>query len=345
MKTMMLTGIEEMEMMEVSEPLLLNPGDVKIKMLVVGVCGSDVHYYTRGKIGSQVVRYPFPVGHEGAGMVVETGASVTKVKPGDKIAIDPAVSCGTCDQCLSGRQNTCRNLVFLGCPDQADGCLSEYIIMPERSCIPLGDGLLPDHGALSEPFAIGVYSVKTSVPLAGKKIGILGYGPIGMSVMIAAKAAGAGQVFVTDKIDERLTIAEKEGAVLTINPLKKDVVSEIISMEPLGLDVVFECCGQQDAIDEAVGLLKPGGKLMVVGIPEFANWKMHVDKTRRKEIGIQFVRRQADCTEPALEMMRTGKADMSRMITHRFPFTDTKKAFDLVASYADGVMKAMIDFQ
>jgi L-iditol 2-dehydrogenase len=344
MKTMMLTGIKEMEMMEVPEPMLINPGDVKIKMLVVGVCGSDVHYYTRGKIGSQVVHYPFPVGHEGAGLVVETGASVTRVRPGDKVAIDPAMPCGTCDQCLSGRQNTCRNLAFLGCPGQADGCLSEYIVMPERCCLPLKEGLSPDHGAISEPFAIGVYSVKTSVLLDGKKIGILGYGPIGMSVMIAAKAACVGHVYVTDKIDDRLAIAAKEGAVMTLNPLKKDIVNVIVTREPLGLDVVFECCGQQEALDEAVNLVKPGGKIMIVGIPEFGTWGMNVDSTRRKEVGIQFVRRQADCTVPALEMMRSGQADISRMVTHRFPFTETKQAFDLVASYSDGVMKAMIDF-
>lgn len=345
MKSMMLTGIRQMEMFEVPEPVIVNPRDVKIKMSVVGVCGSDVHYFTKGKIGSQVVQYPFPVGHEGAGVVAEVGKGVTKVRPGDVVAVEPSMPCGKCDQCLSGRPNTCRELKFLGCPGQAEGCMSEYIVMPEGSCILLHGGLNADHGVISEPLAIGVYSVKTSIPMKGKRISILGFGPIGMSVMLAARAEGAEKVYVTDKIDERLMMAVKEGAVLSANPLKEDIVKKILESEPLGVDVVFECCGQQDAFDQGVELLKPGGKLMVVGIPEFDKWIVAVDKTRRKEITIQFVRRQADCTEKSLDMMMKKEIDVSRMVTHRFHFSKAKEAFDLVADYRDGVMKAMIDFQ
>jgi L-iditol 2-dehydrogenase len=344
MKSMMLTGIRQMEMAEVPEPEIINPRDVKIRMLVVGVCGSDIHYYTHGRIGSQVVKYPFPVGHEGAGVVVGTGKSVRRVKPGDVIAIDPAMPCGGCDQCLSGRPNTCRKLLFLGCPDQAEGCLKEYIVMPEGSCFPLTGTLTADHGVISEPLAIGVYSVERSVNLNGKRIGILGFGPVGMSVMLAARAQGAERIYITDKIDERLTIARKEGAFSVYNPLKEDIVSNILEAEQFGLDVVFECCGQQETFDQGIDILKPGSTMMVVGIPEFDRWMMSVDKTRRREITVRFVRRQAECTAKALAMMGSGQIDVSNMITHRFPFSKTKKAFDLVAAYGDGVMKAVIDF-
>jgi L-iditol 2-dehydrogenase len=313
-------------------------------MSVVGVCGSDVHYFTKGKIGSQVVQYPFAVGHEGAGVVAEIGKGVTKVKPGDIIAVEPSMPCGECDQCLSGRPNTCRKLLFLGCPGQASGCMSEYIVMPEGSCLPLKKGLTADHGVISEPLAIGIYSVKTSVPMKGKNIAVLGFGPIGMSVVLAARAEGAEKIYVTDKISERLAMAMKEGADLAVNPLNEDIVKRILDKEPLGVDVVFECCGQQDAFDQGLDLLKPGGKIMVVGIPEFDKWIVGVDKTRRKEINIQYVRRQADCTEKALEMMKNNEVDVSRMATHRFHFSKAKDAFDLVADYRDGVMKAMIDF-
>ena len=344
MKSMMLTGIRKMEMREIPEPSIKNPGDVKIKMLAVGVCGSDIHYYTQGKIGSQVVKYPFTVGHEGAGVVSETGAGVKKVKKGDIIAVEPAMPCWECDQCLAGRHNTCRKLRFLGCPDQADGCLSEYLVMPEESCLPLTGGLIADHGVISEPLAIGVYSVKQSIDIKGAKVGILGFGPIGMSVMLAAKAKGATTFYVTDKIDARLNIAIREGAVYASNPLKENIVEKILKIEPLALDVVFECCGQQEAFDQAVDLLKPGGKLMGVGIPEFETWSVNVERTRRKELTIQFVRRQEGCVEETLESMKSGKISISNMITHRFPFARTKEAFDLVAGYSDGVMKALIDF-
>jgi L-iditol 2-dehydrogenase len=344
MKAMMLTGIRKMEMKEIPEPIIVNANDVKIKMSVVGICGSDIHYYTQGQIGSQVVEYPFTVGHEGAGIVVETGIAVKRVKPGDTIAIEPAMPCRECDQCLSGRHHTCRKLRFLGCPGQAEGCLMEYIVMPEESCFPLSGKLKPDHGAISEPLAIGIYSVIKSGNVRGLDIGILGFGPIGMSVMLAAKAGEAGSIFVTDKIDPRLAIASAEGVTITGNPDKEDIVKKIIHKNNLGSDIVFECCGQQDAFDQAIEILKPGGKLIVVGIPEFDRWSMSVEKTRRKEISLQFIRRQVDCVELALEMMKSGSINIDRMITHRFPFTKTKEAFDLVSEYKDGVMKAMIDF-
>jgi L-iditol 2-dehydrogenase len=344
MKAMMLTGIRKIEMKDVPDPLIKNPKDVKIKMSVLGICGSDIHYYTQGQIGSQKVTYPFTVGHEGAGIVVETGAAVTRVRKGDLIAIDPAMPCYECDQCLAGRHHTCRKLRFLGCPGQADGALSEYIVMPEESCLPLSGNLTPDHGSISEPLAIGVYAVKKSGSVKGLNIGILGFGPIGMSVMLAAKTQSAGNIYVTDKIDERLAIAIKEDAPFTGNPLKENIVQQIKQKEPLGLDIVFECCGQQEALDQAVDIMKPGGKIMVVGIPEFSTWSLNVENTRRRELLLQFIRRQVDCVELSLEMMKSGEIDIKNMVTHRFPFSRTREAFDLVADYRDGVMKAMIDF-
>jgi L-iditol 2-dehydrogenase len=344
MKAMVLTGIRQMKMVEMSDPVIVNETDVLIKMKTVGVCGSDVHYYTTGKIGSQIVKYPFPVGHEGAGVVVKTGKSVTRVKKGDRVAFDPAMPCFNCDQCRSGREHTCRKLKFLGCPGQADGCLTEYIVMPETSCFPLSDNLSFDHAVISEPLAIGVYAVKKSVRIKDSKIGILGFGPIGMSVLLPVIAQGAAKVYVTDKINERLIVAKKTGAHWTGNPDNEDIVKEITKVEPLLLDVIYECCGQQEAIDQAVELVKPGGKIMIIGIPETDRWSFSSDEMRRKEITVTNVRRQVHCTAEALDMINEGILDVSLMPTHRFSFERTKEAFDLVAGYKDGVMKAMIEF-
>jgi L-iditol 2-dehydrogenase len=344
MKAMKLTGIRKMKMFDVPEPQVTDEKDVKIKMKVVGVCGSDVHYYQKGKIGSQVVRYPFTVGHEGSGVVVSTGSGVSRVKPGDRIAIEPAMPCWICDQCLTGRHHTCRKLRFLGCPGQAEGCLSEYIVMPESSCFPVDDKLTFDQAAISEPLAIGVYAVKKSVPMPGAKVGILGAGPIGMSVMLATRAGGCSRVYMTDRIEERLALVKKAGADWTGNIDEEDIVPAVLEHEKMMLDVVFECCGKQEAFDQAVELLKPGGKLIIVGIPEFDRWTVPADITRRKEICIQNIRRQVDCVETALHEMVTGNIDVSLMPTHRFGFKDTAAAFDLVAEYRNGVMKAMVDF-
>lgn len=344
MNSMMLTGIRNMEMKQVPDPMMIHNTDVLIKMKVLGVCGSDVHYYKSGKIGSQVVKYPFPVGHEGAGTVVKTGSAVSKVKPGDRIAIEPAMPCWECDQCKAGRPHTCRNLKFLGCPGQADGCLSEFIVMPETSCFPIPDTMTYDEAAISEPLAIGLYAVNSSIPIEGKTVGILGFGPIGMSVLLPALARGAKKIFVTDKVDERLEIAAKNGAVYAGNPDKTNVVSEITAAEPQLLDVVFECCGKQEAVDQAIDILKPGGKLMIIGIPEFDHWSFPSDKMRRKELTIQNVRRQNETLEETLKLIAENIVDVKPMVTHRFSFNDTKAAFDLVSEYKDGVMKAMIDF-
>ena len=345
MKTCKLTGIRQMAMMDVPTPEIQNDTDVLIKMSCVGVCGSDVHYYESGQIGSQVVQHPFAVGHEGAGVVAAVGRSVTRVMAGSRIAIEPAMPCHQCDQCLAGRPHTCRKLRFLGCPGQTEGCLSEYLVMPETSCFPIPDSMTFDEAALSEPLAIGIYAVKQSVSMKGAKIGILGSGPIGLSVLMPALAQGAAKIYVTDKIDARLAVARRAGATCTVNPLKEDIVQAITADEPLLLDAVFECAGEQDTVDQALALLKPGGKLILIGIPPTqAKYGFSVDLMRRKEICIQNVRRQNHCCQAALDMIRKRIFDVNIMRTHRFNFNDTAAAFELVANYRDGVVKAMINF-
>jgi len=344
MKTFALTGREKMEMQERPMPEIVNDTDVLIRMIRVGVCGSDMHYYKDGAIGSQVISYPFTPGHEGAGIVASVGKGVHHVKVGDRVAIDPAMPCGHCDQCEAGRPHTCRNLKFLGNPGQAEGCLSEYIVIPESSCYPINNRLGFDEAVVSEPLAIGYYATQLAGDLKGKSIGILGFGPIGMSVLLPAMEKMPKKVFVTDKLEHRLKIARGTGAHWTGNPNEADIVSEISRKEPLLLDFVFECCGKQEAVDEAVQLLKPGGTLLIVGIPEFSHWSFPVDDLRRKEITIQNVRRQNGFTRPALDLMADSTMDVSPMVTHHFPFEETDKAYALVANYEDGVMKAMIDF-
>jgi len=332
-----------MQMLHLPDPLIVRPDDVLIRMKVVGVCGSDIHYYLNGRIGSQVVGYPFTVGHEGAGEVVEVGPAVERVKPGDRIAIEPAMPCYACDQCLSGRPHTCRHLKFLGCPRQAEGCLSEYLVMPQSSCFPIPQEMTFDEAALSEPLAIGMYAVKQSIPMFDATVGVLGFGPIGMSVMLSALAKSASKVYVTDKIDARINMARSLHADWAGNPLKEDIVTGILDWEPKGLDVVFECCGQQEAMDQAVEIVKPGGKIMIAGIPETDRWSFSVDKLRHKEITIGNVRRQNHTLEETLEIIASGTMDVSAMVTHRFPLEQCREAFELVAGYHDGVMKAMID--
>lgn len=344
MKAMVLTGIREMEMREVPDPVLKRPDDVLVRMKAVGVCGSDVHYYTTGRIGNQIVQYPFAVGHECAGEVVEVGPAVRNLSVGSRVAIEPAVICGKCDQCLAGRVNTCRKTLFLGCPGQIEGSLSEYIVMPEENCFPIKDSTTMEQGTISEPLAIGLYAIEQSIPIRGASVGILGMGPIGWSVLLPALHMGAGGIYTTDKVPERCDLARKGGAVYSGLVGRDDVVGDILGMQPEGLDVVFECCGMQEAIDQSLDLLKPGGRLMLIGIPETERISFDIHKMRRREITLVNVRRQRHCVQPALDLIENKLIDVDQMITHRFPFERTREAFDLLTRYEDGVLKVMIEF-
>ena len=344
MKSIALTGIGKMGMIQEPDPVIKNETDVIIKVSHVGVCGSDMHLYEEGHVGDSWVEYPFVVGHEGTGIVEQVGTRVKHVKSGDRIAIEPAQPCGKCDQCLAGRPHTCRNMIFLGSPGQAAGILSEKIVIPGHCCFPLRDTLSNESACLAEPLSISIWAVDLAGIKPDSNIVILGSGPIGMCVLLYARQQGVKNIYVTDKIDNRLENAEKAGASWAGNPDKENIVDIISKEEPLGLDCIFDCCGKQEAMDQAVELLKPGGKIMIVGIPEFDNWLFPTDKTRRKEMCIQNVRRQNDRLKKAIDLISGGKVDTDQLVTHRFSFPRTNEAFDLVNDYRDGVMKALIEF-
>jgi L-iditol 2-dehydrogenase len=342
MKAALLTGIRQFEIRDIPTPKITRDSDVLVRVTTVGVCGSDIHYFTEGRIGDQVVEFPFLGGHEAAGVVEQTGKSVSRVSPGDRIAIDPNVYCGQCDQCRSGRENTCRELKFLGCPGQLDGCLCEYVVIDERCCYPVPDHMSAEEATLSEPLAIAVYAVDRTLGTTGLSTGILGLGPIGLSVFHILRARKAGRIFVTDKIPARLEKAAGLKPIWTGNPDTSNVVEEILSREPLGLDLVYECSGDPPALAQAVRLCKPGGLLVIVGIPETDEITFPIHDLRRTEITIFNIRRQADCTQKAIDLIADNEVSISDMVTHRFPLDRTGEAYDLVASYGDGVMKAMI---
>jgi len=342
MKAALLTGIRQFEIRQVPEPEIVKPTDVLVRIKMAGVCGSDIHYFTTGRIGSQIVQFPFTVGHEAAGIIEQVGKKVTRVKPGQRIAVDPAVYCGHCDQCRAGRENTCRNLLFLGCPGQLAGALAEYLVLPENCCFPIKARTTFEQATLSEPLAIAVYAVERSHLPPGASVAILGVGPIGMSVFHVLRTKKVGDVYVTDRIPERLKFAQQLRPQWSGNPDPADVVREISKIEPLLMDTIFECSGDKEAYNHAINLLKPGGTLALVGIPEFDEVSFPIHDLRRKEITIINVRRQAHCTQKAVDFLERKKINMDAMVTHHFPLTETRQAFELVANYRDGVMKAMI---
>jgi L-iditol 2-dehydrogenase len=342
MKAAFLTGVRSMEIREVPPPRPAKEDDVLVRSRAVGICGSDLHYYLSDRVGGDRVSYPFIPGHECAGVVEAVGRGVTRVKPGDKVVIEPAVSCGTCDQCRSGRPHTCRKLLFLGHFGELTGGMAELVLAPERNCVPLPEKMSAVQGALAEPLSIALYAAGLAGPVRGRTAAVLGAGPIGLCTAMALKAGGAGALYATDKVPTRVKAAETAGADWTGNPDRGDVVAAILEREPLGLDLVFECCGDQAALDQAIAILKPGGTLVVVGIPIETRVSFDSSKVRRREIRVQNVRRQNRCLEQAVGMIHAGLVHVDFLATHFFKLEEARQAYETAAARRDGAIKVIV---
>ncbi len=342
MKAAVLAGIRTLEIRDVPAPRIAREDDVLVRVKAVGVCGSDLHYFLSDSVGGDRVSYPFIPGHECAGVVERTGRGVARVKPGDPVAIEPAVSCGTCDQCRAGRPHTCRKLMFLGHYGELTGGMAELTLAPERNCVPLFPGMSFIQGALAEPLSIALYAAALAGPVERKTAAIVGAGPIGLCVALALGAGGAGRLFMTDKVEARVRAAAAAGADWTGNPGAVDVAAEILAREPLGLDLVFECSGDPAALDQAVAILKPGGTLVVVGIPLEARVSFDSARVRRKEVRIQNVRRQNGCLEKAVRLIHEGVVKADFLATHVFPLERAREAYETAAERRDGVLKAIV---
>lgn len=343
MRTALLTGIREIAICETPAPMLNSPRDVLLQIEAVGVCGSDIHYYRCGGIGAQGVEFPWPTGHECAARVLETGLEARHLKPGQRVAIDPLVACGQCDQCRAGRSHTCRRQKFLGCPGQLPGALAQYLVMPAECCYPVPDSMTPAQTVMVEPFSIALHAQRLAGTTAGAKIAVLGSGPIGLCVLLALRAAGNCTVYATDLVPERLDVARRLGARWAGSPRQSNVVAAIAELEPGGMDFVFECAGEQETLDQGIDLLKPGGALLILGIPEVERVSFDIHALRRKEAWIGNVRRQNHCMAAAIDLIARGVVNVDPLVTHHFPLAETAAAFDLVAGYRDGVLKAIVD--
>lgn len=338
----MMSAIRTLEIRDAPEPVLTGEDSVLVEVGAVGVCGSDIHYYTQGGIGRQRIAFPETLGHECAGTVI-AAASETGLKAGQRVAIDPLIPCGRCDQCLSGRVNTCRNQRFLGCPGEAPGALSERLALPARCCFPVPGSVSMAAAVMAEPLSIAIWAVRLAAGLGdGARVAILGSGPIGLCVLLACRAEARCTTYATDLVTERLAVARECGAEWSGNPSERDVVADIVTREPLGMDFVFECAGEQETLDQAVDLLKPGGTLVIVGIPELERVSFPIHQLRRKELTVRNVRRQNDCTADAVRWIAERRVNVGPLITHHFPLARSQAAFELAAARGDGVVKAII---
>jgi len=328
---------------EAPEPSHIAPNEAVVRLRAIGVCGSDMHYFNEGRIGDQVVEYPFTVGHECAGVVERVGEAVTRVAVGDRVAVEPAMPCGECEWCLKGRENICPRMRFLGCPGQAEGAYKELLVMPEHCLFVLPDAVSFEAGVVVEPAAICAYAVAQSGLKPDETLAVLGSGPIGLLVAACAKAAGRRRAFASDIIPERVAAARRFGADESFNVHDTDVAAAILdATDGRGVDVVYECAGEQETLEQAARIAAPGGRISVIGIPSTARLDLAADLVRRKELLIINVRRQNRMVEHTIELAASGAVPMDDLVTHRFPLDAVGEAFALVAAYRDGVLKAVI---
>ena len=341
MRASRLHGIRDLRIDKLPRPEP-GPGQVLLQVASVGVCGSDVHYYLHGRIGSQVVTGPIIMGHEFSARIAELGPGVEGVSVGQLVTVEPGVSCGKCEPCLEGHPNLCPNVRFCGTPP-IDGVFAEYTVMPAENCFRLPEGFGPIEGAMLEPLGIAIHTVDLAHLRAGQTVAVMGAGPIGLLVAAVAKAAGAGEILMTEPLAHRRQFAQEYIADAVLNPEEVDVVAEIKRLTGgRGVDVAFEAAGESDTPQQAAAAARIGGKVIVAGIPADDTMNFNASTVRQKGLTIKAVRRMKHTYRRAIRLVQTGMVDVKPLATHRFPLERIDEAFELVAGYRDGVLRAMI---
>jgi L-iditol 2-dehydrogenase len=317
--------------------------EVLLKIATVGTCGSDVHYYLEGGIGDQVVRAPIQMGHEFSAWIAGLGEGVEGLEIGQLVAVEPAIPCGVCESCQHGHPNLCPDVRFCGTPP-INGVFAEYAVMPAENCFPLPEDFTPDEGALLEPLGIAIHTVDLAHLKVGQTVAVLGAGPIGLLTAAVARCAGAAVVYMTEPNADRQAFALEYCADAVFDPEAEDVVAAVMEATGgRGVDVAFEAAGAPETPEQAARMTRPGGKVVVVGIPVKDEMVMTAGNVRRKGLTIKLVRRMKHTYPRAIRMVESGMIDIAALATHHFPLERIAEAFDLVADYGDGVLRAMIE--
>ncbi len=336
-----MTELNKMEIREIPVPET-GEQDVLVKLEYVGICGSDVHYFHDGRCGDFVVDGEFMLGHECAGTVVKVGSGVTKLTVGDKVALEPGITCGQCEFCKSGRYNLCPDVQFLATPP-VQGCYENYIAFPENMCFKLPENISTKEGALVEPLSVGMHAASQGQISLGDHVIILGAGCIGLVTLLACKAYGATDITVVDVIPKRLEYAKKLGATRVLNGKDVDVITEIEKLtNGMGLEKVIETAGSPVTIAQTPYLVKNGGTIVLVGLAAQSEINFDFGKIMAKEAKIESVFRYRNVYPKAIAAMADGIIDVSGIITHEFDFDDIQEAFECAINDKDNVVKAVI---
>ena len=336
-------GIDKMVIKEIPVPEI-GKKEVLVSLEYVGICGSDVHYFHNGCCGSYKVDLSedYMLGHECAGTIVKVGEEVERLKVGDRVALEPGITCGECEQCKSGHYNLCPDVVFLATPP-VQGCNEEYIAFPENMCFKLPDNVSTKEGALIEPLSVGFYASEQGGVKTGDTVVILGSGCIGLVTLLACKADGAGKIIVADLVEARLQKAIELGAAEVINSGKEDALKKIEELtNGRGADVVFETAGSPVTIAQTPFIVRRGGTITLVGISAKEEITYNFAQIMDKEATIKSVFRYRNIYPKAIAAVSSGAINVKGIVTHEFDLEHIQDAYDEAVNNKTDLVKAVI---
>jgi len=301
-------------------------GEKMLQVKSVGICGSDLHWFTEGGIGDAKLEHPLVLGHEFAGIT----------DSGQRVAVDPAIPCGHCELCLHGHPNLCERVAFAG-HGARDGALRERMAWDEKNMIPIPDLMTYADGAMLEPLGVAIHAVDLAHLKAGMTVGVFGCGAIGLLIVQLAKLSGATTIIATDKLGHRVDAAGSLGATKAILAEDGTEIQEVMAATGgRGVDISFEVAGEQEAVEMSFAAVFPGGKVILAGIPANDRTSFPAAVARRKGLTIKMVRRMKNTYPRAIELVSKRLVDVRSLVTHRFPLVKAVEAF-AVAQRREGI--------
>lgn len=340
MQVAQLVGVRQFRL--VDEPAQdPGPGELQVRVEAVGICGSDMHSYSEGAVGDTPCLYPMVLGHEPAGVVTRTGAGVTGWQAGDLVACEPALFCYHCELCQAGRHNLCSHMRFLSTPGHP-GFFRETVNLPAENVLALPRGLTASDGALVEPLAVALHSLKLAPPALGETAVVFGAGPIGLLTVAALRLAGAGRVWVVEPLAHRREMAARLGADAALDPAQDAVAAILADTRGRGADLVLDCAAKADTANDCLRVARAGGRVVYTGIGTELRVPMDVHTWRRKELALWQVRRSNREGHAAVDLLARHPKLLGPLVTHARALDQIGQAFALVESYADGVGKLVV---
>jgi L-iditol 2-dehydrogenase len=330
MKVMRLYGVRDLRLSN-EPPPVSSEGEELMHVKAVGICGSDLHWYTTSGIGDDQLNHPLILGHEFSGIT----------QSGLRVAVDPAIPCRTCEQCITDNSNLCEMVKFAG-HGSIDGALCQQLTWDVQNLFPIPDSMTYADAAMLEPLGVALHSLDLAHLKTGMTVGIYGCGPIGLLILQLARLSGASTIIATDKRIHRLEAAKALGATKTFLAEGGSELSGIMAATgKRGVDIAFEVAGENDAVDIAIESVIPGGKVILVGIPSNNQTSFVASTARRKGLTIKMVRRMKNTYPRAIALVSSKLIDVQSLISHRFPLEKANEAFQF-AEQRNGI-KIMIE--